>query len=127
MVFERDATPIGVVNFTSIDSEAGSSVWSFYIGDEEAPKGSASIMGFLALDHAFRKLGLQKVVGESFVSNEASVRYHQRLGFREVEGERRRVEKRGKSEEVVRFMMTARWWKDFRPSLKLSLFNEVDA
>lgn len=125
MLFECATKPTGVVNFTRIDRQAGSSVWGFYIADLEAPRGSGSIMGFLALDYAFGDLGLKQVIGESFVSNEASVRYHQRLGFREVEAERRRVEAGGEMQEVMRLKVTAEWWQELRPSLEKTLFSEV--
>jgi RimJ/RimL family protein N-acetyltransferase len=114
------------VNFTRIDRQARSTVWGCYIADLEAPKGSGSVMGFLALDYAFGDLGLEQVIGESFVSNEASVRYHQRLGFREVEEERRRVEAGGKMREVMRLSVTAEWWQELRPSLEQRLFSKVN-
>jgi UDP-4-amino-4,6-dideoxy-N-acetyl-beta-L-altrosamine N-acetyltransferase len=125
MLFECGGKPTGVVNFTRIDRQAGSSVWGFYIGDQKAPKGSGSIMGFLALDYAFGELGLQKVIGESFVSNKASVRYHQRLGFREEE--RLRKKKRGEMQEVMRLKVTAESWQDLCPSLEQRLFSGVNA
>ena len=84
-------------------------------------------MGLLALDYAFGELGLRKVIGESFVSNKASVRYHQRLGFREVEEERRRVKKGGETLDVMRLELTAERWQDLRPSLEQRLFSEVKA
>lgn len=125
MLFECGGEPAGVVNFTKIDRQVGSSVWGFYLGDLGAPKGSGSIMGVLALDYAFADLGLQKVIGESFVSNEVSVRYHLRLGFREVAGERQRVRKRGETREVVRLELTAQRWQDRRLPLEQRLFSEV--
>jgi len=127
MLFECGAKPIGVVNFTRIDRQAGSGVWGFYIGDQNAPKDSASTMGVLALDYAFGELGLRKVVGHSFVSNAASVRYHQRLGFREVEEDPQRFKKGGETLDVMRLELTAERWQGLRPSLEKSLFSEVKA
>ena len=127
MLFECGAKPTGVVNFTRIDREAGSSVWGFYIGDQNVPTGSAAIMGFLALDYAFEDLGLRKVVGQSFVSNDASLRYHQRLGFQEVEEACSQVEKGGELIGVIRLEVTTERWKDIRPSLEQRLFSEVKA
>lgn len=127
MLFEYGGKPMGVVTFAQIDREAGSSVWGFYIGEQTAPKGSASIMGFLALDYAFGELGLQRVIGDSFVSNEASVRYHRRLGFWELEGERLQAKKRNEMQDVVRLVVTAEKWQDLRPSLERRLFSEVSS
>jgi UDP-4-amino-4,6-dideoxy-N-acetyl-beta-L-altrosamine N-acetyltransferase len=127
MLFECGAKPTGVVNFTRIDRQAGSSVWGFHIGDQNPPKGSASAMGFIALDYAFGELDLRKVVGQSFVSNESGLRYHQRLGFREVEEDRPRVKKGGETLDVMRLELTAERWQDLRPSLEQRIFPEVKA
>jgi len=125
MLFVCGGTPTGVVSFTRIDRQAGRGEWGFYIGDQTAPKGTASIMGLLALDYAFGELDLQTVVGQSFVSNEASVRYHRRLGFRDIEGEDGRVKKGGEMLDVLRLELTAQRWRDLRPSLEQKLFSEV--
>jgi RimJ/RimL family protein N-acetyltransferase len=127
MLFECGSKPTGVVNFTRIDRQVGSSVWGFYIGDQHALKGSATTMGVIALDYAFSQLALRKVVGQSFVSNEASVRYHRRLGFREVEGERPQVARGGEPLDVLRLELTAERWKELRPSLEQKLLSEGKA
>lgn len=80
-VFCCDDTSVGVVNFTAISQEHKRLSWGFYLGAEDAPRGSALIMGFLALQEAFEGMGMHKVVGEVLEKNEKSFRYHQRLGF----------------------------------------------
>jgi RimJ/RimL family protein N-acetyltransferase len=126
MIFECVGKPTGVVIFTRIDGQAGSGEWGFYIGDQNAQKGTASTMGFLALDYAFGDLKLRKLVGRSFVSNEASVRYHQRLGFREAKGGGGRVKKGGEMLDVMCLELTAERWQDLRPGLEKGLFPEVE-
>jgi len=125
MLFEWRGKPAGVVNFIGIDRSARWAEWGFYIGDPNAPKGAASAMGFLALDYAFGELGLQKLVGRSLVSNEASVRYHQRLGFRQVEGEPGRAQKGGEMLEVMRLELAVERWRELSPSLEQKLFSEA--
>lgn len=127
MLFECHNQPTGVVRFSRIDRSAGSAEWGFYLGNPNAPKGSGAAMGFLALEHAFGELGLNEVLGEAFVSNEASVRYHERLGFREVEAGRRRVKKGNEMLEVMPLQLSAERWRDLRPSLDETLFSEVNA
>ncbi|MEW5797256.1 MAG: UDP-4-amino-4,6-dideoxy-N-acetyl-beta-L-altrosamine N-acetyltransferase [Candidatus Zixiibacteriota bacterium] len=80
-VFECDCRPVGVVNVVDIDWTHSRCVWGFYIGDESAPRGAGTAMGYLALEFIFEKLGLHKVVGEALADNEASICYHERLGF----------------------------------------------
>ena len=84
-------------------------------------------MGVLALDYAFGELKLRKVIGHSFVSNEVSVRYHKRLGFREIEEKHRRVRKNGKMQDMVRLEVTAECWQSLRPSVGQWLMSEVKA
>lgn len=127
MLFECHDQPIGVVSISRIDRSAGTAEWGFYLGDLNAPKGSGAAMGFLALEHAFGELGLEQLVGEAFVSNEASVRYHERLGFRAVEAGRRRVKKGDEMLEVMRLQLSAERWRELRPSLDKTLFPEVKA
>ena len=126
MLFELGGKPLGVVNFTQIDHQTRSSVWGFYVGDRDAPKGSSSVMGALALNYAFGDLGLHTVVGESFSSNETSLRYHQQLGFRVVEEEPRKVRKGGEMREVMRLKQTAARWQELRPSVERNLFPGVN-
>lgn len=123
MLFECAGKPTGVVNFTGIDRQAGSSEWGFYIGDQNVPRGSASVMGFLALDYAFSELQLRKLIAQSFVSNDTSVRYHQRLGFREIKGRRGPFKKGGEMLDVMCLELTAERWHDLRPSLEQKLFS----
>ena len=80
-VFCCDDTPLGVVNFTAISQRHRRLNWGFYLGVEDAPRGSALLMGFLALQEAFERMNMHKVVGEVLEKNEKSFRYHQRLGF----------------------------------------------
>jgi UDP-4-amino-4,6-dideoxy-N-acetyl-beta-L-altrosamine N-acetyltransferase len=127
MLFECRGQPAGVVNFTGIDRPAGWAGWGFYLGDPNAPKGAASAMGFLALNYAFGGLGLQKLVGRSFVSNEASLQYHRRLGFREIEVEDERVQKGGDMLEVMRLELPVERWRELSPSLEQAIFSEAEA
>ncbi len=125
MVFELSHQLTGVVIFSSIDRRAGSSEWGFYLGRSDVPRGSASIMGFLAMEHAFGALALECVIGEAFVSNESSLRYHRRLGFEENDGGHR-IEKAGKMHELARFEITADRWRNWRGALESTLFPEVE-
>ena len=126
MLFEREGKPTGVVNFVDIDREAGSAAWGFYLGDVDAPKGSASAMGFLALDYAFDTLGLRRITGKAFASNDASLRYHRRLGFVELEERREQIE-RGEGEvDLLHFELSSEGWRERRPSLEEKLFRQVN-
>ncbi len=79
-IFEADGEPMGVVNLTRIDAASGEAHWGFYVRPG-APKGSGIRLGRLALAEAFGQLGLTRLIGEVLASNEASLRFHRKLGF----------------------------------------------
>jgi UDP-4-amino-4,6-dideoxy-N-acetyl-beta-L-altrosamine N-acetyltransferase len=79
-IFEADSEPMGVINLTNIDMASGEAHWGFY-GRPGAPKGSGVRLGRLALAAAFYELGLSRLIGEVLASNEASLRFHRKLGF----------------------------------------------
>lgn len=86
LVYELDGRPTGFVNLGRIK---GTDVaeWGFYLAPD-APAGAGAGLGAAALEHAFLVLGLHKVSGHALATNERSLRFHQRLGFRD-EGVRR--------------------------------------
>ncbi len=71
-------------------------------------------MGFLALNHAFRDLGLQKVSGEVLAFNQRSLSYHQRLGFR-IEGNFRKARViDDKRIDVIRLALSIEDWLTYQ-------------
>ncbi|MBS3681215.1 UDP-4-amino-4,6-dideoxy-N-acetyl-beta-L-altrosamine N-acetyltransferase [Ornithinibacillus massiliensis] len=77
--------PIGVVSLQEISKEHNRCEWGFYIGDKEAPKGSGTILGILALNKAFNEMNLYKVCAQVLSTNKVSFQFHKKLGF-EYEG-----------------------------------------
>lgn len=79
-IVEEVQEAIGYVQFNSV-SPGGVTDWGFY-ARPDAPKGSGRKLGVVALQHAFRELKLHKVCGQAIESNQASINFHSRLGFR---------------------------------------------
>jgi len=98
LIYEIDGEPLG---FASVARGADSGVadWGFYLAPG-APRGSGTALGAAVLDHAFRVLGLDQVRGEALAFNTASLRMHEKLGFRRT-GERRQPDERGEGEQAV--------------------------
>ena len=122
-VFEVDGRPIGVVNTVDIDRTNNKCNWGFYIGDESAPCGAGSAMGFLALERLIEAEGFRKVTGEALGSNDASIRYHRKLGFVE---EGRLVDHLLKNDhyvDVVLFAIFNRDWQRIRRELETKIFE----
>lgn len=109
-VFERAGEPLGFLAFTAIDRAHGRAHWGFYLGVEDAPRGTGTMLGILAMDHAFGALGLRKVIGEVLDFNMASLRLFRRLGFAEEGHFREDVCRDGQLYGVVRFALFRDQW-----------------
>lgn len=99
----------GVVYFTHLQSSSGSAFWGFYAAPG-ALQGTGTRLGLDALDAAFAVLGLHKLNAEAIASNEASLRFQKKLGFKE-EGQFRDHHFNGQSYvNVVRLGILASEW-----------------
>ena len=79
LIVEEDKQAIGYVQFSKVE-DGGVADWGFY-SRPDAPKGTGRKLGVMALNHAFGPLKLHKVCGQAIASNQASIAFHQRLGF----------------------------------------------
>ena len=80
MILERDQQPSGFMNIR-VDASSNSADWGFYAAPE-APKGTGTLMGQAAITYAFQNLGVNKICGQVLDFNEASLRFHEKFGFR---------------------------------------------
>ncbi|WP_165831895.1 MULTISPECIES: UDP-4-amino-4,6-dideoxy-N-acetyl-beta-L-altrosamine N-acetyltransferase [Gammaproteobacteria] len=75
--------PIGVASLTKIDLSKGSAEPGMYIYPEQFKNNIIPFCVAFALnDFAFEELGLTTLVGKIFVDNEASVRFHEKCGYK---------------------------------------------
>lgn len=79
LIVEEDKQAIGYVQFNKVE-DGGVADWGFYAWPD-ALKGAGRKLGVIALNHAFGPLKLHKVCGQAIASNQASIAFHQRLGF----------------------------------------------
>lgn len=79
LIVEENKQAIGYVQFSRVE-DGGVADWGFY-ARPDAPKGSGRKLGVIALNHAFGPLKLHKVCGQAIESNQASIAFHQCLGF----------------------------------------------
>ena len=103
LLFEYDGKPVGVINFTDLDRKNEKCHWGFYMGEEGLPKGTGTLMGKLGLQYAFEKIKVHKLIGEAFSFNEASIGFHQKLGFYKEGVLNRHIRKADKYEDIVVF------------------------
>ncbi|MFD2369378.1 UDP-4-amino-4,6-dideoxy-N-acetyl-beta-L-altrosamine N-acetyltransferase [Brevibacillus sp. GCM10020057] len=112
LLFLVDEEPYGHVNFTEISLDKRSAKWGFYIGKEAAPKGLGTKMALLALDYIFSII--DTVYGEVLNTNIASLKYHQKLGFRNVGEKENVIFRDGEWVGVQLFELTKQDWQQQR-------------
>lgn len=108
-VYELDGKPIGFVN-VSLTRFPHVADWGFYVAPH-ASKGTGRLLGEAALAFIFQVLGLHKLCGQALAFNEASIEFHNKLGFAE-EGRLRDQYFDGEQyHEVVCFGLLANEWQ----------------
>lgn len=123
LIFEIRNQPAGLVYFADIDRNNGKSHWGFYLGAEDLPRGSGTAMGVIGLEYAFTQLNLRKLYGEVFAFNEASLRFHKKLGFVEEGRFAGHVLKSGVYEDVVSLALFREEWQKSRQALDAAAFE----
>ena len=118
-IFELNRTPIGVINFTSINSLHGKCSWGFYLGETDVPHGSGSVLGILGMSEAFEHLKIRKLCAEVFAFNEKSLRFHRRLGFTQEGILSQHVWKHNYYQDIVLFACFADQWGGIKKDLLL--------
>lgn len=79
LIVQQADQALGFVQFSRV-APGGAADWGFYAAPD-APRGSGQKLGRTALAYAFQTLQLQKVCGQALAFNQASIRFHLRLGF----------------------------------------------
>ncbi|MCY8808321.1 UDP-4-amino-4,6-dideoxy-N-acetyl-beta-L-altrosamine N-acetyltransferase [Bacillus atrophaeus] len=116
-IFTIDHKDTGFVSFKDVDDKNNHCYWGFYIGEAESPKGSGSVMGFLALEWAFQQLEVEKVYGEVLLNNEKSLSFHQTFGFRKEGHFRNHIVRNHKYLDVIRYGLLKEEWIAEKPKV----------
>ncbi|MCG7657650.1 UDP-2,4-diacetamido-2,4,6-trideoxy-beta-L-altropyranose hydrolase [Wielerella bovis] len=78
LIYQENDIPLGSLNFTRVQNNLWE--WGFYAAPN-APRGTGTKMGRLALAYAFSELAADEVSGHVLPHNVASLRLHEKLGF----------------------------------------------
>ncbi|MDD2367120.1 MAG: UDP-4-amino-4,6-dideoxy-N-acetyl-beta-L-altrosamine N-acetyltransferase [Desulfuromonadaceae bacterium] len=122
LIFEVKEKPAGLLYFTDIDMNNSKSYWGFYIGETDLPHGSGKALGVLGLAYAFKQLNIRKLCGEAFAFNDASIRFHKKLGFAEEGRLIKHILRRGTYEDVVLFATFHEDWIKIQQKLYEAAF-----
>ncbi|MBI5485467.1 MAG: UDP-4-amino-4,6-dideoxy-N-acetyl-beta-L-altrosamine N-acetyltransferase [Deltaproteobacteria bacterium] len=123
LLFEVCQTPVGMVYFTDIDRKNSKCFWGFYLGEDNLPRGTGTILGVSGMEYAFEILQIRKLCGEAFQFNSASVKFFQKLGFAREGHFVRHVLKEGVYEDVISFALFKDCWQDRRNELERTAFH----
>lgn len=120
-LLQYENRPIGLVTFSNIDSKNNKCYWGFYIGEQNAPRGSGTIMGLLGLEFIFERVGIRKLCAEIVDFNEISFNYHKKLGFEEEGRFIKHVLKNGNYIDVISMALFCDKWKGVKKKLLLNM------
>jgi|GEM_PF-4673223 len=95
----------------------GDAVWSFYVSETEQGRGVGVALAVKALDHFFAEFSLKTVCGEALLSNAASIKYHEKLGFVEVGAKSVPAPLTGAALEAVILSLSVENWRSRRTRL----------
>lgn len=110
-LLEYRGRPIGVVYFFDIDRVHDRCHWGFYLGEVDAPVGSGTALGYLALNYIFDVEKIRKVAGEVLASNQESRRFFDKIGFSQEGSLRRHVCKNGEYVDLLIYGLFAEEWQ----------------
>lgn len=113
-IFLVQNRPVGVVSFTDIDKRNNKCSWGFYLGEEDLPKGTGLVMGYLGLEYAFEQMNVRKLCGQVLATNTASIKFHQKLGFSEEGRFLRHILKNNEYVDVICYAVFKDNWQNIK-------------
>ncbi|MDV2582911.1 UDP-4-amino-4,6-dideoxy-N-acetyl-beta-L-altrosamine N-acetyltransferase [Alkalibacillus haloalkaliphilus] len=116
LLFQEDQ-PLGLVQFTQIHEAFKRCHWGFYVEESDAPKGTGTILGLLALDYIFIEQQMRKVCAEVIEENTLSYYFHKKLGFKEEGRFKEHIMKDGVSMDVTPMALFYDHWQKARLKL----------
>lgn len=123
LMFELSGRPVGMVGVSNIDRHNDRCEWAFYLGEEDAPRGSGAAMEYLALDVIFDEVRIGKLCCEVFAFNAGVVKMHGRFGFRQEAHFVRHRRKDGELHDVIGLALFAEDWRATRDAMATTVFR----
>lgn len=123
-IFEHEGRAIGYASLYDVKPEHGRAYWAFYLGVNDAPKGSGSAMECFMLDHAFITRGLRKLCCEVFTFNDKVIAMHERFGFEREAFFKAHYKKGDAYADVVGLAMFKEQWAQRREEMMKNTFGQ---
>ncbi len=110
LLFEYKGQAAGMVYFTAVDNYHGTCWWGFYLGENDFPRKTGLLMGYIGICHAFSNMAMRKICSQALARNKASLNYHLKLGFKQEGYLYKQVLKQGQYEDIVISGLLADEW-----------------
>ncbi|MGG3925228.1 UDP-4-amino-4,6-dideoxy-N-acetyl-beta-L-altrosamine N-acetyltransferase [Metabacillus fastidiosus] len=111
-IFYFDQVPYGVLNIKEIDKIHQKCEWGFFIGEDNAPKGIGTILGFTSLNYIFKELLLRKLSAQVLSINERSAIFHEKLGFVQEGMLRQHIKKEDTYLDILLYRLFKEEWEE---------------
>ena len=108
-VIDYRGKSIGLLALTDIDRVKKQASTVFYIGEPEYSMVSPFVLAYL-YNHAFFKMGLEKLHAAVMEGNDNMMKFHRLHGFRHVETKEKHIEKYSRRHDVEVFELTMENW-----------------
>lgn len=125
-IFEYKGRPVGLVYFTNMDYKNLKTMWGFYLGETDVPRGCGTAMLYFAIEDIFDKRGFRKICSEVLLFNTKSIKVHKKLGFEEEGLFRQHVYKNNRYEDVVFLSLFRDKWLQKKMHLEIEIFSEEE-
>lgn len=124
LIFEYKGTPFGQLNISRLDLKNGTAYWGYSRGENIAPRGSGTVMEYLALEYIFSVLKVRKLCGELFPFNEKVQRVHRKFGWVQEGMLRKHRLKNEVYQDVLCIALFAEDWTRIRGGMGRELFED---
>ncbi|MDH4157929.1 MAG: UDP-4-amino-4,6-dideoxy-N-acetyl-beta-L-altrosamine N-acetyltransferase [candidate division Zixibacteria bacterium] len=108
-VIEYRGEPIGWLALNDIDWAEKKAFTGFYIGEPGYGMVSSFVLAYL-YNHAFSRMGLEKLYAAVMEGNDNMMKFHRLHGFVHVEKKEKHIEKYGRRHDVEIFELTKDSW-----------------
>lgn len=115
--------PYGSANFCITNEESNVGEWGFYIGEENAPKGMGTLLAYMMLSFLFEELKVRKVCAEIIEFNTISIKFHEKIGFKNEGILRKHIYKNGHYCDIYLYSIFAEEWSAIKLGREKDIFE----
>lgn len=121
-VFYQDGRPIGVLNFSALDTDMPE--WGCYLGESDVWPGSGLLLEVAALDYAAKLISARALYAEVLSFNRAVIKLHHSFEYTPLSPKEGGV-RDGEAFEVLRFRYSLSDWRCRREQILSKLPAQI--